>query len=79
MPDSLDDDVGGAIGMYPNGLAVIRDVSPTLLQKIRDGGKPFVYRRWMRHDGATVAVGDEKCVCFITYIILCSSQVPCSW
>lgn len=46
--------------MYPNGLKVIRDISPLLLLKIRENAKPFVYRRWTRHDGSEVAVGQEK-------------------
>ncbi|KAJ3250711.1 hypothetical protein HK103_003265 [Boothiomyces macroporosus] len=61
------DNVGGAIGLYPNGLryewancSVIRDISPDLLKKIRSEGRPYVYRRWMRHDGKEVAVGQEK-------------------
>ncbi len=58
-----DDDVGGAIGMYPNGLQIIRDIDPHILSKIRAAGTTFCARRWMRHDGSTVAVGNEKYIC----------------
>ena len=54
------DGVGAAIGMYPNGLRVIRDISPELLNAIRDAGCPYEYRRWMRHDGTEVAVASEQ-------------------
>jgi salicylate hydroxylase len=53
------DGVGGAIGMYPNGLRVIRDISPKLLEIIRGAGYPYVHRRWYRHDGTEVAVARE--------------------
>ncbi|KAJ3370707.1 hypothetical protein HDU91_006004 [Kappamyces sp. JEL0680] len=55
--------VGGAIGLYPNGLRVIRDISPDLLSAIRAQGRPYVKRKWMRHDGTEVAVGEEKFLC----------------
>jgi 2-polyprenyl-6-methoxyphenol hydroxylase-like FAD-dependent oxidoreductase len=48
------------IGLYPNGLRIIRDISQPLLDTIRAQGRPYVYRRWMRHDGSEVAVGEEK-------------------
>ena len=47
----FDDGAGGAIGLYPNGLRVIRDISPDLLKTIRSVAYPYIYRRWMRHDG----------------------------
>ena len=43
--DAFVDDVGAGMGMYPNGLRVIRDISPALLQAIRDVGYPYLYRR----------------------------------
>ena len=43
--DEFVDDVGAGMGMYPNGLRVIRDISPTLLQAIRDIGYPHLFRR----------------------------------
>jgi 2-polyprenyl-6-methoxyphenol hydroxylase-like FAD-dependent oxidoreductase len=59
--------VGGAIGtfqayigLYPNGLRIIRDISLELLYEIRSLGRPFTLRKWMRHDGSTIAVGQEK-------------------
>lgn len=54
------DGVGGAIGMYPNGLRVIRDISPDLLHNIRKNARPYEKRRWMRHDGSEIAVADEE-------------------
>ncbi len=58
-----DDGVGGAVGMYPNGLKVIRDISPQLLARIRSQGLPFGQRKWLRHDGSQVAVAEEKYLC----------------
>ncbi|KAJ3397960.1 hypothetical protein HDU92_000061 [Lobulomyces angularis] len=60
---SFDDGVGGAIGLYPNGLRVIRDISIEVLREIRKQGRSYIYRRWMRHDGSEVAVGQEKYLC----------------
>lgn len=53
------DGVGGAIGMYANGLQVIRDIDPKLLQTLRDYGYDYIYRRWYRHDGSEVACAEE--------------------
>lgn len=53
------DDVGAGQGMYSNGLRVIRDISPELLERIRTSGFPYIYRRWERHDGSVVAVANE--------------------
>jgi salicylate hydroxylase len=58
-----DDNAGGAIGLYPNGLRVIRDISPELLATIRGVGYPYIYRRWMRHDGTQVACASESVLC----------------
>ena len=55
--------VGGAIGLYPNGLKIIRDLSPELLCEIRKLGRPYTLRKWMRNDGSEVAIGQER---FIT-------------
>ena len=40
------DDVGAGMGMYPNGLRVIRDISPQLLKEIQDAGCPYLLRRY---------------------------------
>lgn len=56
----FDDHVGGAIGLYANGLQVIRDISPNLLKLIQTHGFPYLLRRWMRHDGVEVAVANES-------------------
>ena len=40
------DDVGAGMGMYPNGLRVIRDISPKLLETLRAHGYPYLFRRW---------------------------------
>jgi len=53
------DDVGAALGMYPNGLRVLRDISPELLDSIHRAGHPYVYRRWCRHDGTEIATANE--------------------
>ena len=39
------DDVGAGMGMYPNGLRVIRDISRDLLHQIQQAGCPYVIRR----------------------------------
>ena len=57
------DGVGGGIGLYANGLRVLRDASPALLKAVRSAGYPYVFRRWLRHDGAEVAVAEEKVLC----------------
>ncbi|KAJ1543324.1 hypothetical protein HK096_008573, partial [Nowakowskiella sp. JEL0078] len=54
---------GGAIGMYANGLRVIHDIYPPLLTALKAAGMPYVYRRWMRHDGSEIAVGTERSLC----------------
>lgn len=46
--------------MYPNGLRVLRDISPTLFESVKAAGHPYMYRRWERHDGTEVAVADEN-------------------
>mmetsp|Transcript_35893 Transcript_35893/g.75520 ORF Transcript_35893/g.75520 Transcript_35893/m.75520 type:complete len:677 (-) Transcript_35893:225-2255(-) len=56
---------GGAIGLYSNGLRVLRHLSqthpkiPHVLQDVRSAGCDYLYRRWMRHDGTEVAVARE--------------------
>ena len=45
--DAFHDDVGAGMGMYPNGLRVIRDISPNLLMEIRNAGYEYQFRRWM--------------------------------
>lgn len=56
---------GGAIGLYSNGLRVLRHLSqthpkiPYVLQNVRSAGCDYLYRRWMRHDGMEVAVARE--------------------
>ncbi len=53
------DGVGGGIGLYANGLRVLRDISPALLAAVRAEGYDYVYRRWLRHDGTEVACARE--------------------
>jgi 2-polyprenyl-6-methoxyphenol hydroxylase-like FAD-dependent oxidoreductase len=56
---------GGAIGLYPNGIRVLRHLSQThpalskLSSNVRMAGCDYLYRRWMRHDGFEVAVARE--------------------
>ena len=45
--------------MYPNGLRVLRDISPELLQAVRDAGYPYRTRRWERHDGTCIMNAEE--------------------
>ena len=52
-------DAGGAMGLYANGLRVLRDISPDLLKAVRESGYDYVYRRWQRHDGTEVACARE--------------------
>ena len=52
--------IGAAIGMYPHGLRVLRDIDPNLVTAIRGAGYPYEYRRWIRHDGTKVAVASES-------------------
>jgi len=54
------DDVGAGMGMFPNGLRVLRDISPQLLEAVREVGRPFLYRRWAEHDGAEIMAAEEK-------------------
>lgn len=53
------EDVGAGMGMYPNGLKVLRDIDPKLFADVERLGHPYLYRRWERHDGSSVAVGQE--------------------
>lgn len=48
------------MGMYPNGLRVLRDISPELFREVKQAGYPYKYRRWERHDGTEVAVAEEN-------------------
>lgn len=57
------DEVGAGMGLYANGLRVIRDISPSLLEEIRQAGYPYLYRRWERHDGTQVAMAQEDVLC----------------
>ena len=54
------DDVGAALGMYPNGMRVLRDIDPNLLKAIKAQGYAYKYRRWERHDGTEIATAEES-------------------
>ena len=56
---SYTSNAGGAIGLYPNGLRILKHLSPNLLNSVRNGGCTYIYRRWMRHDGYEVGVARE--------------------
>lgn len=43
---AFQDGIGNGIGMYPNGLRVIRSISPDLLTQIQQAGYPYLIRRW---------------------------------
>ena len=51
------------MGMYPNGLRVIRDIDEDLFQEIRNQGTPYRFRRWERHDGTEVMSAEEEVLC----------------
>eukprot|EP00980_Cylindrotheca_fusiformis_P016845 scaffold5085_cov115-Cylindrotheca_fusiformis.AAC.10 len=57
------DDVGAAMGMYANGLRVLRDIDPSLMRAVKAQGCPYVYRRWERHDGTEIATASEDVLC----------------
>eukprot|EP00980_Cylindrotheca_fusiformis_P016842 scaffold5085_cov115-Cylindrotheca_fusiformis.AAC.7 len=57
------DDVGAALGMYPNGLRVLRDIDPSLMRAVKAQGHPYAYRRWERHDGTEIATASEDVLC----------------
>ena len=58
--DGFEDDVGAGMGLYANGLRVIRDIDPVLLKEIQDGGFPYMYRHYERHDGTSVVKANES-------------------
>jgi len=60
---SFNDNAGGAVGLYANGLRVLRDISPELLAAVRKAGYPYECRRWFRHDGTQVACARESELC----------------
>ena len=53
------EDVGAALGLYPNGLRVLRDIDLELLQALREAGYPYLYRIWEKQDGTKVAEAKE--------------------
>ena len=52
-------DVGAGMGVYPNGLRVLRDIDPALFQAVKKAGITQVYRQWERHDGSVVMTSEE--------------------
>ncbi|KAJ3027524.1 UNVERIFIED_CONTAM: hypothetical protein HDU68_003655 [Siphonaria sp. JEL0065] len=56
---SFGEGTGGAIGLYANGLQVLRDIDSQLLDGIVAEGMPYSRRRWLRHDGSEFANADE--------------------
>lgn len=60
---AFSDNAGGAIGLYANGLRVLRDISPELLAAVRAAGYDYLFRRWYRHDGSQVACARESELC----------------
>jgi len=54
------DNVGAGMCLFPNGLRVIRDISPDLLEQIRSCGYPLLLRRFERHDSNWSVEGDEN-------------------
>ena len=58
--EGFEPDVGAGMGLYANGLRVLRDLDPQLLQEIQACGYPYLYRHFERHDGTSVVVADES-------------------
>jgi len=54
------DEVGAALGCYPNGLRVLRDIDYELLNAVQDEDWPYDYRRWEKHDGSIIASANES-------------------
>ena len=57
---AFQENVGAGLCMFPNGLRVIRDISPELLEKIRNCGYPLLRRRFENHDGNGMIEADEN-------------------
>lgn len=68
------DDVGAGMGMYPNGLRVIRDISPDLLKQIQEAGFPYLLRRFevrMHRQKLDVGGSDRRAsLLFLTFNFL---------
>lgn len=57
----LTEDLGAGLGMYANGLRVIRDLDEhgQLLKKLRAAGHRYEFRRWDRHNGHVIMVAQD--------------------
>ncbi|KAJ3061368.1 hypothetical protein HDU98_002718 [Podochytrium sp. JEL0797] len=55
-----DGGTGGAIGLYANGLQILKDIDESLLDSICAQGMPYARRRWLRHDGTEFANANES-------------------
>ena len=53
-------EAGAGLGMYPNGLRVLRDISPELVEAIRKAGCLYKCRVWERHDGTEITSAQES-------------------
>lgn len=53
-------EAGAGLGMYPNGLRVLRDISPELVKAVRAAGYPYKKRCWERHDGTKIMDAEES-------------------
>ncbi|CAB9500679.1 hydroxynicotinate 3-monooxygenase [Seminavis robusta] len=53
-------EAGAGLGMYPNGLRVLRDINPELLTCVRSSGYPYKCRHWERHNGEEVMKAEES-------------------
>ena len=64
---------GAGLGLHPNGLRVLRDISPELLQGVRGAGAAYQTRKWERHDGVShsrvirYVVESPFCPVFLTF------------
>jgi 2-polyprenyl-6-methoxyphenol hydroxylase-like FAD-dependent oxidoreductase len=58
--DTFGTEVGAGMGMYPNGLRVLRDIDPDLVRQVQEEGHAYQYRRWERHDGTEIMTAQEE-------------------
>jgi 2-polyprenyl-6-methoxyphenol hydroxylase-like FAD-dependent oxidoreductase len=75
------EDVGAGMGMYPNGLRVLRDISPSLFDAVRASGHPFLLRRFERHDvrSLVIVLGEVIIERFSPALISCDRDEKWRW
>ena len=58
--DGFYDEVGAALGCYPNGLRVLRVIDPKLVRAVQGAGCAYKFRSWEQQDGAVIASAEES-------------------